>query len=92
MLIENHLTNCIYKDTTFLSGKQEYAHYAESNLPLNPELMGDEQGYYPVYELIDIAIDNHSYGLLNKLVKKVSELPKRLRKRIVRGIRDDKFN
>lgn len=58
----------------------------------NSELRADASGYYPLFELIDLALDNHSYGLLNKLIKKATDLPKRLRKRIIRGIRDDKFN
>lgn len=90
-MIERHIGNCIYKDNKFLQEKYGYHNYAEIGLKINTELRADEDGYYPLYELIDIALDNHAYGLLNKLMSKVNDLPKRLRKRIMRGIRDDRF-
>jgi hypothetical protein len=37
-------------------------------------------------------MENHHYNLLNKLMRLVAKLPRKLRKKIVKGIRDDKFN
>jgi hypothetical protein len=91
-LIEEHLEACIYSDKDFLVGKSSYKNYSGLEVPVNNDLKGDQQGYFPLYELLDLTIDSRRLSLLSSLMGLASSLPGRLCQKIVQGIREGKFS
>ena len=91
-LINDHLVNCPYKDASFLTHKYPYNNYFGKNIPVNAELEADEEGYYPLFELLNISIDNNHSGLATELIQKATHLPALLSRKICRAIREDKLS
>lgn len=83
--------NCPYKDDQFLVEKYSYQNYFGKNIAVNEDLDGDAEGYYPLFELLEISIDNGHDSLASELIKKVKKLPVVLCKKVVRAMKDDKL-
>lgn len=58
----------------------------------NADLQATKDHYYPIYELLDLSIDFNHQDLTAELIKKVNDIPEYLCRKIIRGIKDDKFN
>jgi hypothetical protein len=61
-------------------------------LEITPELDADEEGYYPIFELLNMSLDFSKQSLAAELIKRAKDLPFLLCQKIVRAIKDDKLS
>lgn len=90
-LVLDILNQSIYRNPDFLVKKVPFKNYLNLNIEMDKELEADENGFWPLYQLLPFSL-TLSTKLTLEILKRVKSLPLKLIKLIVKSIREDKIS